>query len=68
MPMARTIEDVDRDLVELRRQVEQLLHREPDSQHPLRTMAGCFTGDPDWASIHSEIESGRREPDDAERA
>jgi hypothetical protein len=61
--MARTLEEMDRELTDLRRQVHSLQRKHPwDGEHP-QAMVGCFTSDPEWASIHTEIEESRRQPD-----
>ena len=60
--MARTLEDLDREVSALRVEVEQL-RQQAGGATTLRRFAGCFTGDPDWAEIHDQIEERRRQPD-----
>jgi hypothetical protein len=61
--MARTIEELDRELQAVRAEVEELKRREAQRDSTLRELAGCFANDPHWAAIHEEIERQRREPD-----
>jgi hypothetical protein len=61
--MARTIEELDREISTLRAEVD-LLKQQAERRPALgRQWAGCFTDDPDWAAIHDKIEAERRQPD-----
>jgi hypothetical protein len=55
--MARTIEELDREISTLRAEVD-ILKQQADSWPALvRQFAGCFTDDPDWAALHDKIEA-----------
>jgi hypothetical protein len=61
--MARTIEELDREISTLRVEVDLLKQRAESWPALIRQWAGCFTDDPDWAAIHDKIEAERRQPD-----
>jgi len=61
--MARTLEEMDRALTELQTEVATLKQQMALRQHPVRALAGCFTGDEDFARIMDEIEEKRKIPD-----
>lgn len=64
--MARTLEELGSELANLRQQVEALQRRDAGRRVHPRAMAGCFTGDPEWAAIHAQIEEQRRQPESPE--
>lgn len=61
--MARTIEELDREISSLRAEVDLLKQQAEYWPALVRQWAGCFTKDPDWAAIHDKIEAERRQPD-----
>jgi hypothetical protein len=61
--MARTLEELDRELAAVREDVDLLKRGEAATGNHLRGFAGCFTGDDDWTAIHEEVEERRRQPD-----
>jgi hypothetical protein len=62
--MPLTLEELERDLVALRAEVEELKKRESmRAAAKLEAMAGCFSGDEDWKVILDDIERQRRVPD-----
>lgn len=62
--MARSVKELDLELARLRADVEFLKSREgAPAADRILPLAGCFTGDPDWAGIHAEIEEQRKQPD-----
>jgi hypothetical protein len=63
LAMARTIEELDREVNTLRTEVERLKQAQVSWPDLVRQVAGCFKGDADWAAIHEKIEEARRQPD-----
>ncbi len=63
--MARTLEELDREITTLRAEVDLL--KQQDATWTwcalIREFAGCFTNDDGWAAIHAKIEEERRHPD-----
>jgi hypothetical protein len=61
--MARTVEELDREVNTLKAEVELLKQQQAAWSGLVRRFAGCFTDDADWAAIHERIEDERRQAD-----
>jgi hypothetical protein len=61
--MARTMEELDREVNTLKAEVELLKERQASWPTLVRQFAGYFTGDAEWEAIHAKIEEERRQPD-----
>jgi hypothetical protein len=61
--MARTVEELDREVDTLKAEVELLKQQQVAWSALVRRFAGCFTDDANWAAIHAKIEEERRQPD-----
>jgi hypothetical protein len=61
--MARTMEELDREITALRAEVDILKQKESSWPALIGRFAGCFTDDAEWAAIHEKIEEERRQPD-----
>jgi hypothetical protein len=61
--MARTIEELDREINTLRAEVDLLKQQAEAWPALVRQFAGCFSDDSDWAAIHDKIEAERQQPD-----
>jgi hypothetical protein len=61
--MARTMEEIDREINTIKAELEILKQREESWPTLVRQFAGSFTGDAEWEAIHAKIEEGRRQPD-----
>jgi hypothetical protein len=59
--MARTLEEIDQALTALDAEVAVNRRDEVKGMHPLRQMAGYFTGDAEWKEIFEEIQRQRDE-------
>ena len=57
--MARTLEQIERELTKLRTEVAALKRQDTN---PIDEIAGRFTGDEEWAAIMDEIEERRKQP------
>jgi hypothetical protein len=66
--MARTMEQIGREIDTLKAEVEILKQREESWPTLVRQFAGCFTGDAEWEAIHAKIEAERRQPDPRQRS
>jgi hypothetical protein len=61
--MARTVEELDREVDTLKAEVELLNQQRATWSTLVRQFAGDFTNDADWTAIHDKIEEERRRPD-----
>ena len=61
--MARTVEELDREVDTLKAEVERLKQQRATWSTLVRQFAGYFTDDADWAAIHDKIEEERRQAD-----
>jgi hypothetical protein len=61
--MARTLEELDRELTSLRAELDRLKREETPAVHPFRQAIGCFTGDEELRRIDAGIEAKCRIPD-----
>jgi hypothetical protein len=61
MVMARTLEQLDKALTALDAEMAANRQRDNNHVHPLRRMAGYFTGDQEWKEIFDEIQRQREQ-------
>jgi hypothetical protein len=61
--MARTMDEIEREINTLKADVEILKHRDASWPTLVRRFAGCFTDDAEWEAILANVEEARRQPD-----
>jgi hypothetical protein len=61
--MVSSLAKMDREVTTIRRDVDELKRQQSSRSVRIEELAGCFTGDEQWAAIHEEIEQKRRQPD-----
>lgn len=57
--MARSLEELDKAVAALDAEMAANRHDSVKGTHPLRRLAGCFTGDNEWREIFDEIQARR---------